>query len=59
MTETKPTPKPGRLFGVRLNWKIAAAVCTPLAAMFIWAATAGCSLNIGVSGIALTCKDKQ
>ncbi len=59
MTETKPTPKTGRLFGVRLNWRIAMAVCVPLAMAFVGSAIYGCSLNIGISGIALTCKDKQ
>lgn len=54
------TPKqPGKLFGIRLNWRIALAVCVPLAMAFVGSAIYGCSLSIGISGIALTCKDTK
>tara|TARA_Y100000310_G_C20621684_1_gene783665 strand:- start:676 stop:855 length:180 start_codon:yes stop_codon:yes gene_type:complete len=59
MTGEKQTPKSDRLLGVRLNWKIALAVCVPLALAFVGSAVYGCSLNIGISGIALTCKDSK
>ncbi len=63
MTEIKPTTKPGRLFGVRINWKIALAVSIPLAlaaaTMVIGSAVSGCSLNMSAEGIALKCKESE
>ena len=59
MNEESKTTQGGRAFGLKINWKIALAVCVPLALAFVGSAVYGCSLNIGISGIALTCKDSK
>jgi hypothetical protein len=57
MTETKPTG--GKLLGFKINWKIALAISIPLALAIVGSAVSKCGLSIGVTGIALTCKDSK